>query len=176
VHEALPDARSNVPRVIHMNWRRLDLLPPGIIVALLCILSIMSGLTPGASLLRLATAFLLLLGLVALPIFVLWSITIELTEDHIRQRDMPLAMNEMPYSTIQKITIDQRISTNIRGYRHFYYLVIHDEQGAKMQIDMIQFRHEDLHTIINTIIAHASHVRLDPNTRAFHAGQFTFRY
>jgi hypothetical protein len=45
-----------------------------------------------------------------------------------------------------------------------------------MQIDMVQFRHEDLRTIVNTIVAHAPHARLDPNTRAFQAGQFVFRY
>ncbi len=174
-HTTLPDARPYVARVIHMNWRRGALLPPGVIIVLLCILSLASILTPGTSWLGKTVAVLLFLGFVALPAILLWSITIELTEDHIRQRDMPLAMNEMPYSAIQKITIDQRI-TNIRGYRHFYYLVIHDEQGAKMQIDMIQFRHEDLRTVINTVASHAPHVRLDPNTRAFQARQFTFRY
>ncbi len=172
----LPDARPYVARVIHMNWRRWALLPPGAIILLLCILSLASIFTPGTSWLSKTFAVLILLGLVALPVFVFWSITIELTQDHIRQRDMPPAVNEMPYSAIQKITIDQRITINFRGNRHVYYLVIHDQQGAKMQIDMIQFRHEDLRTIINTISSHARHVRLDPSTRAFQAEQFTFRY
>ncbi|MGZ3665661.1 MAG: hypothetical protein ACXVDA_14405 [Ktedonobacterales bacterium] len=174
-HETLSDARPNVPRIIHMNWRRWAFLPLSIIIFLPCMAAITSILTPGTSWLGVTFAFLLGLGLLVLPIFVLWSITIELTVDRIRQRDIPFAVRDMPYSAIQCITIDQR-TIIVKGVRHVYFLVIHDEEGAKMQIDMVQFRHEDLRTIVNSIVAHAPHARLDANTRAFQAGQFVFRY
>lgn len=174
-HETLPDARLYVPRIIHMNWRRLSLLPLGVVLLLTYLAAITSMFTPGTSWLGVICALLFLLGLLVLPPFLVLSINIELTEDRIRQRDLPFAVHDMPYSAIQSVTIDQRTIT-YRGIRHVYFLVIHGEQGAEMQIDMVQFRHEDLRTIVNTIAAHAPHARLDAYTRAFQAGHFVFRY
>lgn len=163
----LPDTLSYAPQVIHMNWRRVAFLLPSFVLVLTCISVIVSTLKPGTSWLGATFAFLLLLGILALPILVVRSIKIELAEDRIRQRDLPFSKRDMPYSAIRSIKIDRRTIPTYRGKSYVDFFVIEDKRGATMRIDMVQFRRKDLRTIINTILTHVPYIRVDPSVRAF---------
>lgn len=171
----LPDARTLLPHIIHAKWRRWAFLPLGG-MAFFAIMAATSGqFGSGTKLLEMTVAILFMGGVLALPMLLAYSITFELTEDHLLRRGMCVATRDLPYSAIRSIKIDHRVITN-RGIMHMYLLIIKDTQGTKMHINMATFRHEDLRTIINTIVTHAPHVRLDPSARAFEAGQIVFLY
>ncbi len=107
----------------------------------------------------------LVAGALASPAALTTLRRIELLDERIRRKDPLLGTRELPYASLRSMKFEERIVTG-RFVIRTRHLILVDREGRTLDINMGDFKPDDLHLLARTISCKAPKVHMDSHVRA----------